>query len=146
MAEMGGVSGFALIEMVVVILVIGILSAVALPQYARIMERPRAAEGVQFLLAIKGAQDRYFNRYGVYCIGALTAANCRGWDITIPAPKYFDAVPNTVAAGTWNLTLTRTFNTIYYGQYTLIYTDGGNPALTCTPAPDCTNELLPAIR
>ena len=145
MVDLGGSSGFTLIEMMVVILVVGILTAVAMPQYARIMERPRAAEGVETLLAIKGAQDRHFSKYGAYCTGVL--AGCL--DIGLSQTSYFGAVPNAAVSGggaSWQLTLTRNVNTVYYGFYTLTYDAAAAVPLSCTPVPDCTNELLPMIQ
>ena len=54
--------GFKLIELLVVVLVIGILSAVALPQYQTAVERARATEALTQMSAIRSAAERFHSQ------------------------------------------------------------------------------------
>jgi prepilin-type N-terminal cleavage/methylation domain-containing protein len=52
--------GFTLLELLMVVIILGILASVALPQYIRTSERSRAAEALNMLATLRQSQLRYY--------------------------------------------------------------------------------------
>ena len=75
-ANMSRLGGFTLIELLVVVLIIGILAAMALPQYFKAVERSRMAEAVTLMDSVVKAQRRKFMQTNRY------ARNFEGLDVS----------------------------------------------------------------
>ncbi len=58
--------GFTLIELMIVVAIIGILAAIAIPNFLRFQLKAKSSEGKTNLAAIRTAEESYFAEYGAY--------------------------------------------------------------------------------
>ncbi|MBD3348566.1 MAG: prepilin-type N-terminal cleavage/methylation domain-containing protein [Candidatus Eisenbacteria bacterium] len=58
--------GFTLVELMIVVIIVGILAAVAIPMYQGATERAKASEAVAALGTIRGAMRVYYAEHGTY--------------------------------------------------------------------------------
>jgi len=66
--------GFTLIELMIVVAIIGILAAIAIPNFVRFQLRSKSSEGKTNLAAIRTAEESYFAEYGTYINAAISPA------------------------------------------------------------------------
>ena len=58
--------GFTLIELMIVVAIIGILAAIAIPNFLRFQLKSKSSEGKVNIAAIRTAQESYLAEFGVY--------------------------------------------------------------------------------
>ena len=131
MGKIRNSKGFTLVELAVVIVIISVLAAFAVPRFRDAVERSKASEAFNYLSAIQTAQERFHSRHGTYS-GDLVAL-----DIKMNAPKYFST--GNVQAGSsgnlkdsWTMTLTRKEASAGYGAYTVTFSQDGYDSANST--------------
>ena len=93
--------GFTLVELLVVIAVIGILSAIAVPQYSDYVIRSKIAEATATLSEHRVRMEQFFQDNRTYA-GACTA----GTVAPTPTGRYFTYACSNLAATTYTVTAT----------------------------------------
>ncbi|PAR21071.1 type IV pilin protein [Vibrio metoecus] len=118
--------GFTLIELMIVVAVIGVLAAIAIPQYQNYVKKSEAAAAVATVRSLTTNIDTYIADAGTFPsdsnftdIGAAAGMNKLG----------------TIALDTASKTVKLTFlanNSVYENQETVVMTKGTDGLWTCT--------------
>ena len=87
--------GFTLVELVIVIVIVGILSIVAVPIYRGYTRKAMASEGKALLGTIQTSQKVYFAEYASYMAVTATGFN-EQLDVDARSNKYFTRFTVTV--------------------------------------------------
>ncbi|MDF1503702.1 prepilin-type N-terminal cleavage/methylation domain-containing protein [Roseisolibacter sp. H3M3-2] len=94
--------GFSLIELLIVVVIIGILAAIAIPKFANTKEKAYIAQMKSDLKNLASAQESYFADNNAYANLAAIQAAPYSWTVSGGA----QVTPNiTAAAGGWSATL-----------------------------------------
>jgi prepilin-type N-terminal cleavage/methylation domain-containing protein len=79
MRNLRDTKGFSLIELMIVVVIIGILAAIAIPRFSNIADRARQGEADPILRQIHNMQEMHFADFGTYAPATgLTAAAATG--------------------------------------------------------------------
>lgn len=84
-------TGFTLIELLTVVLIVGILSGVALPQYRKAVHKARVAEAQNILRVLYDSSERLAGEFGYRSYPALLTAKSNGASYGISRLDMFDA-------------------------------------------------------
>lgn len=71
-------NGFTLIELMVVVVIIGILAAIAIPSYQEYIRKSQRADGKSFLLDLASRQERLYTQYSSYTSIVVKPSGCSG--------------------------------------------------------------------
>ncbi len=118
--------GFTLLELIVVVIIIGILASLGLPQFFKTAEKGRAAEATSLMSTLRSAQVRYYAQNSAF---ATAVANL---DVDYTTPRYFTITLQNPAYAEANVIVTAARNASQvpsgFSGYSLTIAIGGSIA------------------
>ena len=99
--------GFTLIELMIVVAIIGILAAIAVPQYSDYVTRSRRADGQSTLLQVAQELERCYTQFSAYNNTNCAVVGTGGVSETSPEGYYvIAAAGSALSASAFTLTAT----------------------------------------
>ncbi|HNT96882.1 MAG TPA: prepilin-type N-terminal cleavage/methylation domain-containing protein [Elusimicrobiales bacterium] len=93
--------GFTLIELMIVVAIIGILAAIAIPKFADLINKSKEGATKGALSSVRSAINVYYgDNEGWYPSGAVAAASTDNNLVVALTPKYINEIPQAKLPGT----------------------------------------------
>jgi prepilin-type N-terminal cleavage/methylation domain-containing protein len=90
--------GFTLIELMIVVVIIGVLAALAIPHFSAVSKRSKEAEAAPLLKQLYTLQERHRQQDGEY---ATDINDLEGADSNFPDGKYYHFALGTASGTTY---------------------------------------------
>ena len=143
--------GFTMVELMVVIIIVGILAAIAVPLYTGYVERARVTEATSIMGAIitsqKVEKQRTTNYYPIPLSGGVTDITAfRNKGIDISDTRFFVYETAADVAAPWGFTVVATTTAAFgpvAGTMTCTYDPTATPSTTWTAGGSILPDMLP---
>jgi len=98
--------GFSIIELMVAVAILGILAAIAIPNYSKYLERSRRVDAQTILLKVAAEQEKYYLENNTYGTTAQIAAGIKTSTTTINSPNNYYSIVIASKTATQDFTAT----------------------------------------
>jgi len=117
-------SGYTLVELMTVVAILGVLAAIAMPQYQNYTMQARTSEAIAHLAHIKTRQESYRADFFMYCNASGTASNWNPTSAPGPDPQSWDG-----SLDSWpQLSIVPATNQLYFSYQTVAGIPGQLPS------------------
>lgn len=131
-------SGFSLVELTIVVVILGILATLAVPRFRTSVEKTKASEGLTYLHQVELQQDRFMALRGRYARSLAELEDVTGE--TVGKPEFFALrkFRSSNWEARWGIKIVRNGPSSGFGNYRIAWGQMGYSTRSTIPT-----ELLP---